>query len=124
MKILLVDDDDGLRSVLATELEARGYEAVQTHFGDGGLHLYQRDGPWKFVLSDFRFIPGTAIKDGVQLLAAIHRINPHQQMGMMTPDPKEAREKLPQALQHLPVLKKPFTLEQLLRLLRQPVLPL
>jgi DNA-binding NtrC family response regulator len=124
MKILIVDDDDCLRSVLARELEAREYEAVQTHFGDGGLHLYEKSGPWEFVLSDFRFIPGTTIKDGVQLLAAIHQINPYQQMGMMTSDPKEARKRLPQNLQHLPVLRKPFGIEQVLRLLRQPVLPL
>jgi two-component system, cell cycle sensor histidine kinase and response regulator CckA len=122
MNILVVDDDDALRSYLARELEARDYKVVQTHFGDGGLHLYQKSGPWEFVLSDYRFIPGVRIKDGAQLLAAIHRINPHQQMGMMTSDPKEAREKLPQSLQHLPVLKKPFRMEQLVRLLRQPVL--
>jgi len=123
MKILLVDDDDALRGFLARELEARGFEAVQTHFGDGGLHLYQKSGPWEFVLSDFRFIPGPRIKDGTQLLAAIHRINPFQQMAMMTADPKEARGKLPQVLQHIPVLRKPFQLEQVLRLLQQHVLP-
>jgi DNA-binding NtrC family response regulator len=119
-----VDDDDALRSFLARELEARGFEAVQTHFGDGGLHLYQKSDPWELVLSDFRFIPGPTIKDGTQLLAAIHRTNPFQQMAMMTSDPKEAREKLSPALQHLPVLRKPFRLEQVLQLLRQPVLPL
>jgi DNA-binding NtrC family response regulator len=124
MRILLVDDDDALRSFLARELEACGFEAVQTHFGDGGLHLYQKSDPWELVLSDFRFIPGPTIKDGTQLLAAIHRINPFQQMAIMTAEPKEAREKLPQALQHIPVLRKPFRIEQVLRLLRDPVLPL
>jgi hypothetical protein len=42
MKILIVDDDDALRSLLAEELEVGGYEVLQTHFGDGGLHLYQK----------------------------------------------------------------------------------
>jgi hypothetical protein len=45
-------------------------------------------------------------------------------MAIMTAVPNEAREKLPKALWQLPVLGKPFKLEQLLRLLRQPVLPL
>jgi hypothetical protein len=45
-------------------------------------------------------------------------------MAMMTADPKEAREKLPKALWHLPVLVKPFKVEQLLWVLREPVLPL
>jgi DNA-binding NtrC family response regulator len=124
MKIFLVDDDDALRSLLATELENRGCDVHQSSGGDEAFHVWQRLGPWEFVLSDFRFIPGTAIKNGAQLLAAIHGINPFQQMAMMTADFKEARGKLPQALQHLPVLKKPFTIEQVLRLLRQPVLPL
>lgn len=124
MKILIVDDDDALRDFLAKELEARGFEVLQTHFGDGGLDLYQNDGPFAFVLSDYRFVPGAKIKDGVQLVTAIHEINPRQRMAIMTGVPNEAREKLPKALWLLPVLLKPFKVEQLLRVLREPVLPL
>jgi len=119
-----VDDDDALRGFLAKELEGRGFEVLQTHFGDGGLDLYQKDGPFAFVLSDYRFVPGAKIKDGVQLVTAIHGINPLQRMAIMTADPYEAREKLPKALWLLPVLRKPFRIEQVLRLLREPVLPL
>jgi DNA-binding NtrC family response regulator len=108
MKILIVDDDDDLVAFLAKELEARGFEILQTHFGDGGLKLYNRYGPFEFVLSDYRFIPGTQIKDGVQLVAAIHGINPHQQMALMTAAPERARSNLPQALRHLTVLRKRF----------------
>ncbi|MGA7547127.1 MAG: hypothetical protein WBW24_00005 [Candidatus Sulfotelmatobacter sp.] len=78
----------------------------------------------EFVLTDYRFIPGVKIKDCIQLVTAIHLINPFQQMAIMTDDSRECREKLPQALRYLPVLRKPFRIEQLLRLLRQPVLPL
>ncbi len=63
MKILIVDDDDALRSWLAGELEARGSEVLQTHFGDGGLHLFKKNGPFDLVLSDYKFIPGQMIKD-------------------------------------------------------------
>jgi len=124
MKILLVDDDDALLSFLAKKLEEGGYEVLQTHFGDGGLHLYQTHGPWEFVLSDYRFVPGVNIKDGAQLLTAIHGINPLQRMAIMTADPEEAMRKLPEPLWGLPVLRKPFKVEQVLRLLRHPVLPL
>ena len=124
MRILIADHDDDLLSFLSEELEARGLEVLATHTGDAGLYLYQKHGPWELVLTDYRFIPGVKIKDGVQLVTAIHEINPHQRMAMMTADPKEAGEKLPRALWHLPVLPKPFRVEQLLRLLRQPVLPL
>ena len=123
MKILIVEDDSTLLSFLARELQSRGYEVLQTHFGDGGLALYKKDGPWEFVLSDYKFIPGPTIKDGVQLVTAIHEMNPIQRMGIMTVWSEVAREKLPQALKSLPILEKPFKLEQLFRLLREPVLP-
>src|SRR3984885_11645596 len=89
MKILIIDDDDVLVAFLAKELEARGYEVLQTHFGDGGLKLYNRYGPFEFVLTDYRFIPGTQIKDGVELVTAIHELNPHHQMALMTAAPEE-----------------------------------
>jgi DNA-binding NtrC family response regulator len=124
MKILIVEDDDVLLSVLTEKLQACGYQVVPTHFGDGGLSLYKKDGPFEFVLSDYRFIPGTEIKHGVQLVTAIHAINPAQRMAMMTAWCDEVREKLPHVLHFLPVLEKPFRFEQVLRLLREPVLPL
>jgi hypothetical protein len=32
--------------------------------------------PWEFVLTGYRLIPGPKAKDGVQVVAAIHAINP------------------------------------------------
>jgi DNA-binding NtrC family response regulator len=124
MKILIVGGDDALLSSLAEELESREFEVLPTHFGDGGLLLFEKDGPFAFVLTDYRFFPGVKIKDCMQLVTAIHLINRFQQMTIMTADLKKAREKLQDALRNLPVLRKPFKIEQLLRLLRQPVLPL
>jgi hypothetical protein len=42
--------------------------------GKRAVHLYQKNGPWEFVLTDYRFIPGTKIKDGVQLVTASRTI--------------------------------------------------
>jgi DNA-binding NtrC family response regulator len=124
MKILIVGGDDALLSSLTEELESRDFEVLTTHFGDGGLHLYKKHGPWEFVLADYLFFPGVIIKDCMQLATAIHLINPLQQVAIMTAESKEAREKLRHSLRLFPVLRKPFKLEQLLRLLRQPMLPL
>jgi DNA-binding NtrC family response regulator len=124
MKILLVDEDDDLRSLLAKELKSRAFEAWQARSGHGGLSFYQKNGPWELVLTDILFLPDANIGDGAQLMVAIQEINPFQQMAMMTSDPQGARRNLPKDLRHLPVLRKPFAIEQVLRLLRQPVLPL
>ena len=100
------------------------YDTRQSFRGDEAFYIWQHEGPWKLVLSDYRFIPGTKIKDGVQLVTAIHEVNPSQKMAIMTAEPEEEREKLPNALWRLPVLRKPFKVDQLLRLLRGPGLPL
>jgi CheY-like chemotaxis protein len=124
MKILIVDDDDAVLLSIGSRLRSGGFEVKEASTGDGAMYVYEHQGPFVFVLSDYRFVPGAKIKDGVQLVTAIHEINPHQRMAMMTADPKEARRKLPPALQYVPVIRKPFRVEQVLRLLRQPVLPL
>jgi DNA-binding NtrC family response regulator len=123
MKILIVGGDDALLSSLTEELESRDFEVLSTPVGDGGLGLYKKHGPFAFVLTDCRFLPGVNIKDCMQLVTAIHLINPFQQMAIMTAEASEVRKNLPEALHHLRVLRKPFKIEQLLRLLRQPVLP-
>jgi CheY-like chemotaxis protein len=124
VKILIVDDDDVLRSVLAKVLEERGCVVHQCSSGDEAFHVWQHGVPWEFVLTDYRFFPGTKIKDGAQLVTAIHGINLFQQMAMMTSDTQGARRNLPRDLRHLQILRKPFRFEEVLRLLRQPVLPL
>jgi ActR/RegA family two-component response regulator len=124
MKILIVGGDDALLLSLTEELESRDFEVLPTHFGDGGLSLYKKDGPFAFVLADYRFIPCQEIKNGVDLVTAIDGINPFQQMAIMTAESNEVRRNLPEALRFLPVLRKPFRIGQVLRLLRQPVLPL
>jgi len=111
MKILLVDDDDALLSLLAKELENRGCDVHQSSSGDEAFHVWQRLGPWELVFTDYRFFPGTKIRDGAQLSAAIHAINPLQTMAIMTAVPQDARKNLPKALRRLPILRKPFRVE-------------
>jgi DNA-binding NtrC family response regulator len=123
MKILIVGGGDALLSSLNEELQSRDFEVISTYFGDEAPSLCKKDGPWEFVLADYLFFPGAIIKDCMQLVTAIHLINPFQQMAIMTAHPKETRENLRLSLRQFPVLRKPFVIERLLRLLRQPVLP-
>jgi hypothetical protein len=62
MKVLIVGGGDPLVSFLSTELESRGFDVLATYFGDGGWSLFKKDGPFVFVLADYRFLPGTNIK--------------------------------------------------------------
>src|SRR5580692_7605861 len=112
MRILLVDDDDALLSFLAKELESRDCDVYQSSSGDEAFRVCQRLAPWELVLTDYRFFPGTQIRDGAQLAAAILGVTSLQTMAIMTADPHDARRSLPKALLRLPILRKPFRIEQ------------
>jgi hypothetical protein len=88
-----------------------------------GRSLYKKEGPFEFVLSDYRLIAGSEIKHGVELVTAIHSINPVQRT-TMTAWCDEVRGNLPEALRFIPVLRKAIPFEQVLRLLRESMLPL
>lgn len=112
-RILIVDDDDVLRRWLRVELEARGFEVWEESQGDEALSAYERNGPWCFVLSDLYFYRGERIKNGSELVHAITVITPGQPTAIHT------SERDFQA--SVPVLIKPYPIDRLLRLLREPL---
>ncbi len=64
MKILVVDDDDGLRRSVSLILEDAGYEVVQADGAETGLRLAERDEP-QIILCDVRMpeVDGLAFLD-------------------------------------------------------------
>jgi DNA-binding NtrC family response regulator len=62
-KILLIDDDDGLRDLLARELPRKGIEAVTARNAEEGLRLLDQQG-FPVVVTDVR-MPGLS---GIELL--------------------------------------------------------
>src|ERR1700739_3316289 len=69
MKILLVNDDECQLKWCSDQLEKRGYSVETALSGEQGLHIYQNDGPWDFVLSDYLFIPSRANQEWARLCA-------------------------------------------------------
>jgi len=112
-RILIVDDDDVLRRWLRAQLESRGFEVREESQGDEALSTYQHNLVWEFVLSDMYFFCGEKVKNGLDLVREIGRMNPGQRMAIHT---SERNLQAP-----VPVLIKPYPLPQFLRLLRQPV---
>ncbi len=67
-KILLVDDDEGLRKVIEFNLEQEGYEVVTASNGKDALKLYAEHSP-DLVITDIK-MPDM---DGIELLGEIRR---------------------------------------------------
>jgi DNA-binding NtrC family response regulator len=69
--VLLIDDDEGLREVIAFQLEGAGYRVTAEPGGPEGLAAFDRDPP-DVVLTDLK-MPGM---DGMAVLEAIRRRSP------------------------------------------------
>ena len=119
MRILLVDDDDVLVDWIVRKLEPQGYIIEQCQDGDYGLHLYKTEGLFDYVLTDYLFLPGQTIKNGLYLVKAIRKIDPTQPIIMQTSEENLA---VPHGVK---LLHKPYLLNKLIRLMgRLPVQPL
>ncbi len=78
-KILLVDDEEGIRKVLAISLADEGYEVLTAENGEEALRLFSEAVP-RLVLTDIK-MPGM---DGVELLQQIKELSPDTEVIMMT----------------------------------------
>jgi two-component system response regulator AtoC len=112
-RILIIDDEPGVRTSLALILEDEGYEAHSAAGADEALPLL-RERPFDVVLCDVR-MPG---RDGLDLLPEIVELQPAATVLMMSAHGDE------QALEAVPrgaydYLAKPFPAEELMLTIRK-----
>ncbi len=79
LKLLLVDDEEGIRKVLKITLESAGYEVSLAADGEAGLDIFIRENP-DIVITDIK-MPGI---DGIELLKRIKNLNPETEVIMIT----------------------------------------
>jgi DNA-binding NtrC family response regulator len=105
-RILLAEDDDGLRSLVARALALDGHQVVTANDGAAALDLLTRpDGAFELLLSDIRM----PVMDGIALAFAAARDHPGLGILLMTgyADQRERANGL-DALVH-DVIPKPFS---------------
>ena len=78
-KILLVDDEEGIRKVLSITLSDAGYRVFVAENGREALRIFKTESP-PIVLTDIK-MPGM---DGIELLKNIKRENPDTEVIMIT----------------------------------------
>lgn len=78
-KILLVDDEPGIRKVLGISLEASGYQVLKAENGQEALSIFQKEAP-PIVLTDIK-MPGM---DGIDVLRRIKAENPDTEVIVIT----------------------------------------
>jgi CheY-like chemotaxis protein len=78
-KILVIDDEQGIRDLLDRLLLRQGYDVVLAENGWTGLELFCRESPDVIIL-DLK-MPGI---DGFTTLEQVRRLNPHQRVIILT----------------------------------------
>jgi signal transduction histidine kinase len=79
LKILIVDDEPGIRNVLRITLESAGYTIYLAGDGQEGFDMYMAQKP-QIVISDIK-MPGI---DGISLLKEIKSLDPDTEVIMIT----------------------------------------
>jgi DNA-binding response OmpR family regulator len=111
--ILLIDDDDTFRDILASALEQSGHEVSQAGNGNDGLRLY-RERPADLVITDI-VMPE---KEGLATIRDLHRDFPAARIiamsGGLAHDPRLYLHMAEKFGAHA-VLAKPFHLSDLIK---------
>lgn len=116
--ILLVEDEDGLRSLNARGLRSRGYTVVEAANGVEAIEVLEaRDGQIDLVVSDV-VMPEM---DGPTLLKEMRGRNPNLKVIFVSGYAEDAFEKSLPANEQFAFLPKPFTLSQLVAQVKETI---
>jgi CheY-like chemotaxis protein len=119
VKILVIDDEPSIRSLLDTLLRRKGYDVVLADSGRKGLELFRREHPDVIVL-DLKMPE----MDGLTVLRQIHSLDPKKPVIILTGAGNTEAEQQVRALGVTEYIEKEFSLHllgnSLKRLLNNP----
>jgi PAS domain S-box-containing protein len=106
-RVLVVDDDDDVRDLIASSLETAGYAVVHASSGNAGLEAIERSGRFALAVVDFAMAGGM---NGVAFIRSAQEKQPDLLVLLVT----GYAEIEPHDLTgRIPVLKKPFRIGDL-----------
>jgi DNA-binding NtrC family response regulator len=119
-KILVIDDEEGIRNLLDTLLDRKGYDVILADNGQKGLEVFRRARP-DVVILDLK-MPGM---DGLTVLQQIRHLDPTQPVIILTGAGTPEMEQQVMALGVTDFVEKEFSLhglgDSLKRLLAPPM---
>ncbi|WP_138496404.1 response regulator [Paenibacillus pinistramenti] len=107
-KVLIVDDQNGIRILLMEVFGSEGYKTFQAANGKIALEIVQKESP-DLVLLDMK-IPGM---DGLEILKHIKAVNPEIKVIMMTAYGELDMIKQAEELGALMHFTKPFDIDEM-----------
>jgi len=114
VKILVIDDEKGLRDMLRQELGAEGYSVTSVESGTEALDLLKQS-RFDLVISDIKM----ANMDGLQVLEAIKQVDPGIEVIMVTGYGTIESAVAAMKKGAYDFVQKPFTLDEMLNLVEK-----
>jgi two-component system phosphate regulon response regulator PhoB len=108
--VLIVDDDEMIRSLLSSTLPDEGYDLIEAEDGDQALQISATQQP-ALVLLDWR-MPGSS---GAEVLSALKQTHPDVPVIVLTAEPEAKVRNQAVSLGADVFMTKPFSPLQLLR---------
>ena len=108
--ILLVEDEEAVRSFAARALRLRGYNVLEAAGGEEALEIVRNHKPTIHLLITDVVMPNM---DGPTLVRAVRRLRPDMQIVFMSGYAEEAFRRNDEKAEDLHFLPKPFGLKQL-----------
>lgn len=78
-KLLIIDDEEGIRKVLSLSLASDGYDVSAAATGEKGIEIFKKESP-SIILTDIK-MPGM---DGIEVLKQIKELNTDAEVIMIT----------------------------------------
>ena len=78
-KVLIIDDEEGVRKVMSIALEDAGYDVLTAADGPGGIRIFQEESP-QIVITDIR-MPGMG---GIEVLETLKKKAPDSEVIVVT----------------------------------------
>ena len=108
--VLLVEDEDAVRSFAARALRMRGYQVMEANGGEAGLEIVRKHpGAIDLLITDV-VMPGM---DGPTLVRAARRLRPDMRILFMSGYAEDAFRRNSERAEEIHFLPKPFGIKQL-----------
>jgi len=114
--VLIVDDNDLIRSTLRMLLSDMGYESIEAPNGyEGVINYWCFESRISFVLLDLEM----PVLDGLSTLKDLILINPDVKVVMVTGSLDGTLKQKIKAIKNIPIIKKPFNFTELEKVINE-----
>jgi DNA-binding LytR/AlgR family response regulator len=112
LKILICEDDPLQLEWLTCKLSKEHNFVSTAEQGDQGFVQWHNGRPWDFVITDYYFVRGSKVKNGLDLVREIHSVDPRERIIVQT---SEWNLVVPPSVK---LLRKPYPFHRLVRAMK------